>query len=301
VNQPRNIVAAAAGGLGCIFVLCLTPSTSRAWGDEGHKVVALVADHYLHPGVRQKVQTILATDTSQLTPSTDIADEATWADKFRDSDRHTTKVRYNLTHQWHFVDIEITGGDIDTACFGHPAQDTKASQGPAQDCVVDKINAFASELRDPNTDADERRAALQFLLHFIGDVHQPLHASDDHDQGGNLKSVEAVGIATGTLHHYWDTEFVARLGTDPKKVAQDLVDTTSPGQVKSWSKGGVRSWAVQSSNLARLRAYGGLGDPDANGKYTLSSSYVTHATNAIARQLARAGVRLARVLNDALQ
>jgi hypothetical protein len=62
-------------------------------------VIALVAEHYLHPAVRQRVQTMLAGDTSQLTPSTGIADEATWADKYRDSDRYTTRIRYNLTHQ----------------------------------------------------------------------------------------------------------------------------------------------------------------------------------------------------------
>ncbi len=77
--------------------------------------------------------------------------------------------------------------------------------------------------------------------------------------------------------------------------------TITPGQLKSWKKGDATSWAQQSFELSKLRAYAGLGQPDANGKYTLSSTYVTQATNAAARQLARAGVRLAKVLNDALQ
>ena len=284
-------------------ILCCTVSSpTYAWGDQGHQVVALIADHYLEPAVRQKVQTILAADSSHLTPSTGIADEATWADKFRDSDRNTTKVRYNLTHQWHFVDNEVDGSNtVDSACFGHPTPSPKASEGPPEDCVVDRINAFAAELKDPSTGADERRAALQFLLHFLGDVHQPLHASDSHDQGGNAKKVKSTDAATGSLHHYWDTVFVARLGTDPKKIAANLVMTITPGQLKSWKKGDATSWAQQSFELSKLRAYAGLGQPDANGKYALSSTYVTQATNAAARQLARAGVRLAKVLNDALQ
>ena len=162
------------------LVLCAaTSSAALAWGDLGHGVVGLVANHYLKPGVRSKVQALLAGDSTHLTPSTGIADEATWADKYRDSDRSTTKVRYDLTNAWHFVDIEVDAGDIDAACFGHPATSPTASEGPAQDCVVDRIDAFAAELKNPGTSADEKRMALLFLLHFVGDVHQPLHASDE--------------------------------------------------------------------------------------------------------------------------
>ncbi len=92
-----------------------------AWGDEGHEIVGLIADHYLTAGMRNKVNALLAQDASGLT-AVDIASEATSADKYRDEDRNTTKVHYLATREWHFVDIEIGGPpDIDTACFGHPA------------------------------------------------------------------------------------------------------------------------------------------------------------------------------------
>ncbi len=283
-------------------VLCaLSTPAAFAWSDPGHEVVGLIADHYLNAAVRQKVQAMLSGDTTHLANSTGIADEATWADKYRDSDRRTTNVRYNLTHQWHFVDIEIQGPDYDKACFNHPAASPKASQGPARACVADRIDAFIAELKDPTADADERRMALQFLLHFVGDVHQPLHAIDDRDQGGNLKKAKSDGQSTDTLHHYWDAVFVSRLGSTPTQIANGLIKTTKASDVKAWSKGTAKSWALQSSQIARSHGYGDLPQPDADGKYMLPASYVTNATKLCARQLARAGVRLAKVLNEALQ
>lgn len=297
--RHRTVMAIACLGI----VLSTASMQAHAWGDEGHEIIGLIADRYLTPAVRKKVDALLAQDTSHLTAGTTIAAEATWADKYRDSDRDTTKVRYNATRQWHFVDIEVDGGDINTACFGHPAvpAGVPASQGPARDCVVDKIEQFSGELADPAVDVHERRLALQFLLHTVGDVHQPLHASDNHDQGGNAKKVDADGTPTGTLHHYWDTEFVNRLGSDPTIVAQHLIATITPELVKAWSTGTASTWALQSSQLARLYAYGGLGIPDASGKYTLSSSYIANATRITALQLSRAGVRLAFLLNTKMQ
>ena len=132
----------------------LKPQPALSWGDEGHEVVALVAQAFLDPDVRSKVNGLLATDTDSLTAH-DIANEATWADKFRDSNRNGSREK---THLWHFVDIEIGNPDLDEACFGHPRLPvgTVASNGPAQDCVVDKVEEFAAELSKPTTDPEER-------------------------------------------------------------------------------------------------------------------------------------------------
>jgi S1/P1 Nuclease len=103
--------------LACIL-LCValtSPHPAAAWGDEGHKIIALIAEHHLDPAVRAKVATLLAADTDTLTDH-DIASEATWADKYRDSDRQTTKIRYEATWRWHFVDIELTQADLAPAC-----------------------------------------------------------------------------------------------------------------------------------------------------------------------------------------
>ena len=95
------------------------PCLAFAWGDEGHEIIALIAEHYLDPAARAKMAMLLAADTDTLTGH-DIASEATWADKYRDSDRDTTKIRYEGTREWHFGDIELVQPNLASACFGRP-------------------------------------------------------------------------------------------------------------------------------------------------------------------------------------
>lgn len=286
----------------CVVSLCCITAHAHAWGDEGHRIVGLIAEHYLESAVRVKVNAILAADATRLTPSTQMAEEATWADKFRDSDRNATKVHYDQTRSWHFVDLELDGPDLQTACFGRPVlpEGSLASLGPAEDCVVDKIDEFTAELTNPNTSQQERLLALEFLLHFIGDIHQPLHASDDHDRGGNLKIVAAPGIASNNLHHDWDTEFVARLGSNAAAAAQQLIAEMTDAQRAQWSKGTAADWARESFAVAKDHAYGLLPAADGPNHYRLSAAYVSDATAVTGAQLSKAGVRLASVLNSAL-
>jgi hypothetical protein len=285
-----------------IISLCCVPTPAHAWGDEGHEAVALIADHYLNPAVRTKVKSILAGDHTQLTPNTQIDQEATWADKYRDSDRNTTKVHYNKTHDWHFVDLELSGPDLESACFGQPPLKGKvASNGPEEDCVVDKIEEFAKELKSARTSKKERRYALQFILHFVGDLHQPLHASDDNDRGGNDKTVKAPNFKSGNLHAYWDTQFVTLQGASATAIANQLIANITDAQRAQWSSGTAADWATESFNVAKAHAYGLLPAPTSPNHYTLPASYVTDAGAVVAEQLSKAGVRLAFVLNNALQ
>ena len=193
--------------------------------------------------------------------------------------------------------------DFDQACFGHPTipAGTAASDGPADDCVVDKIQSFAAELASPATDLEEQIAALKFLLHFVGDMHQPLHSSDDNDRGGNDKRVSAAGFQAGNLHHFWDTEFVDQLGSSTKAVASDLIGHISPTQEQQWQTGNLADWAQESFGVAKNDAYGQFPDPNSRGSFRLSDDYVTTATQDVALQLSKAGVRLAFVLNNALR
>jgi hypothetical protein len=277
------------------------PHPTLAWGDEGHEIIALTAEHYLDPAARAKIAMLLAADTDTLTGH-DIASEATWADKYRDSDRDTTKVRYQGTREWHFVDIELAEPNLALACFGHPPlpPGVQASKGPPRACVADKIDQFAAELGNPATKAPEQLLALKFLLHFVGDVHQPLHTADDHDAGGNKKLVAAGGLHPGNLHRYWDVEFVERLGTNPQQVAAGLVGQISEKQRQEWSGGKPADWAMEAFALARGDAYGLLPAPSGQNTYSLPPAYVEQAVRNVALQLSRAGVRLALVLNQAL-
>lgn len=285
-------------GVPVLFILC---APAHAWGDEGHEVIGLIAEHYLQPGARSRVQAALAGDNSGLT-ATDIAHEATWADKYRDSDRHSTGARYRRTRNWHFVDLEMDGPDLNRACFGRPRlpPGAHASLGPAQDCIVDKIEEFSAELASPASGDEERRRALQFLLHLVGDLHQPLHAGDDHDQGGNRKFASAPGIAPNTLHHHWDTEFVARLGANAAEIARRLLAHMTEAKRVQWSRGTPDAWAMESWSVAKRYAYGRLPKASAPDHYDLPEAYVTDATEVTAEQLSKAGVRLAWLLNRVL-
>jgi hypothetical protein len=296
MKVPIRIWATVVATL--VFVATAT-QRAAAWGDEGHEVVALIAQTYLTPAVRKKVDALLAADSDPLTAHTMPA-AATWADKLRETNEHGARAK---TGKWHFVDIEIDSPDLAQACFHHPQipQGIPASQGPAQDCVVDKVEEFTGELKDPETSPEEQIVALKFVLHLIGDVHQPLHASDAHDRGGNDKRVSAAGFKSGNLHRYWDTRFVARLGPSPRTIAGDLVAHISPTDIQAWSEGNVADWAMESFQMARDDAYGQLPPPTKRGSYRLTDEYVEMATKDVAVQLAKAGVRLALVLNLALQ
>jgi hypothetical protein len=166
--------------------------------------------------------------------------------------------------------------------------------------VVDKINQFAAELGDPATSASEQLLALKFLLHFVGDLHQPLHASDDHDAGGNKKLVSDEGVHPGNLHHYWDVEFVERLGTDPRLVAASLIGQILESQRTKWRSGAPADWAMEAFALARRDAYGLPPRTGDQGIYALPPAYTEQAVRDVALQLSRAGVRLAFVLNQVL-
>ena len=190
---------------------------------------------------------LLAADTDTLT-ATDMASRATWADAYRGAGHRETA-------SWHFVDIELDHPDLNAACFGFPPANGPASQGPAQDCVVNKVEEFEKELADRSTLQPERILALVYLLHFIGDLHQPLHSSDNHDRGGNCFHISLGGVRTTNLHSYWDTTVVQALGSNPQKVADHLRAEITPAKRAEWEKGDPRSWAQEAYSVAQNVAY----------------------------------------------
>ena len=189
--------------LAVLFCLTFTASTDvQAWDERGHRIIARIADHYLLPDVRRQVNEMLAADTDALTPH-DIVGAATWAGKYMESDEFTTRERYDGTRNWHFARIHPGRPNIPGACFGQrplPAA-TPASRGPAEACVIDKIDQFRAELSDPTTDSRERLLAVKYLLHLVGDVHQPLHVQDQFNNFGKLTpvSTEDESITPGDL------------------------------------------------------------------------------------------------------
>ncbi len=266
-----------------------------AWGDLGHEVIALIAYRHLTPAARAALDAMLASDADPLTAG-DFAGRATWADKYRTAHRETAA--------WHFVDIEIDQPDLLQACFGFPALPPAvwASQGPAQDCVVNKIDEFAAELKNPSTPAAERMLALKFVSHFIGDLHQPLHAADHHDRGGNCIALSPPVGAQNNLHAYWDVSVVAAQGRSAAQIAALLDARLSRADLEAWAAGSPRSWAMDTFEIGRRDAYALPAAPtcQTSASIALPPLYRAQAEKVTATQLSKAAVRLAAVLNAAL-
>jgi hypothetical protein len=267
------------------------PSPALAWDDEGHRVVAEIATHYLTAPALGKVYTLLGEDKD--TPvSNDVAAAAVWADKIQD----------RRVHNWHFAKIDATRPNIPAACFGQPALPAgePASMGPERDCVIDKIDQFADELADPKMSRAEQIIALKFLLNLVADLHQPLRVADEGDSHGMKTAVVAKETTPGDLFTFWDKVLVIQMGVDPKAVAQKLIAGISEYDRAAWISGGPHLWALESHQLGVDGAYGMVGRQDAKGNSILSDDDVAKAQKIAATQLSRAGVRLAYILNDAL-
>ncbi|HEX2929488.1 MAG TPA: S1/P1 nuclease [Candidatus Binatia bacterium] len=294
--------------LAFVSTIPLLPTPSLyAWGDGGHEIIGVIAQSRLTPTVKKKVDALLAADKDNLT-APDFVSRATWADKYRDSDRNTTRIRYEATRNWHFVDIELADANIDSACNHYPKlpPGTVASAGPAQDCIINKVNQFIAELRSVKVTTSERILALKFLLHLVGDLHQPLHAADNKDRGGNDVRVVFGDLATpGNLHAYWDGRVVELMGNDPRAVGAALNKQISKANVEEWSKGTPITWARDSFRQAKSVAYNFSGAQqfiDDKGIKTirLNAAYDNRGVPAAREQLSKAGVRLASVLISGL-
>jgi hypothetical protein len=294
----RGSTAAKVGALSVSLLLSASEYV-LAWGDDGHKTIALIAQQCLTPTARNQVKAMLAADTDPLTPH-DIASEATWADKYRDESQEHRQ----HTQNWHFTDIEIDNPDLTAACFGRVRLPvgTLATNGPDEVCAVDKIELFESELSTPGTDSEERLAAFKFILHFVGDLHQPLHSSDNHDRGGNDIKVTVDGFQhkpRDELHGFWDSQFVDGIATPPAALAKQLLAQITPADASEWAAGSPEDWAMETFNVAKTDTYGS--PPLSKGqRQHLDSNYVDTAEVDVRLQLSRAGIRLAYVLNRSL-
>lgn len=246
------------------------------WWEEGHRLVARIAEAQLTPIARARVKAILGLNET-------LASVSAWADEIRSQRRNTAP--------WHYIDIPINQPHLDMA-----------RDCPSGDCVLVKIEDFRKALGDPALDAAHRREALLFLVHFVGDMHQPLHCSDNDDQGGNRTPVRLLSQERPTnLHSAWDGALLERAGTEDQLLPRLSRDAAK--HAGKWSKGTVSEWAEQSHKLAQKVAYGPLPKHAAGENTppaTLTGRYERMADSVMERQIEKAGDRLARILNETL-
>lgn len=243
-----------------------------AWGPEGHDLVARIAEAQLTPAVHARVVAILG-------PGATMASVSSWADQIRRGRPETAP--------WHYIDIPITQAHLDMA-----------RDCPKGDCVIAKIADFRKILADPATPPPARREALLFLIHFIGDMHQPLHCSDNHDKGGNDVHVQFFD-RPANLHSVWDGFLLNRMGSEDQLFP--LLSAESARHKKKFAKGTVEDWAEQSHKAAVKIVYGKLPNAAQGQTAALDARYETAADPLIRLQIERAGARLAHVLNEALK
>ena len=314
-----------AGFLACLLILAVVslPAPARAWGCEGHQVVALLAEKHLTPHALAMAKKILA--EGPIDPSLSryckvggidaMADASTWPDDIRAFRPETAP--------WHYVDIPLgtTSRDVEKFC------------DPKESCVTRAITDQLAILRSSEADPQKRADALRFLIHFVGDLHQPLHAETNSDQGGNcvpvaffdslpqLRNPQTESYAPN-LHGVWDTNILAKAteGKTVDQVAADL-DQTFRREMVPWQKGSanINAWAWESYQLAVKNVYGKLpvnipiespqpitSCADDNHVSTrmlklderLDEPYQNMAAPVVRQRLAQAGARLAMLLNQ---
>jgi hypothetical protein len=270
------------------------PSAALAWGASGHEIVSAIAHGELTPAEREKVSELL--NAAQLP---DFVKVGSWADAYRITHRHTGP--------WHYVNIplEATGYDEDRDCHDNG----RGQRAKEVTCVVAKIEQFRQQLADKSLPSADRGMALAFLIHFVADLHQPLHASNNNDRGGNDVPATFFGQSTIVysgktyplvLHAVWDTSLIDRLfgaNADVDATAKRLQTTVSAQQKKDWCAGGPVNWANETHGLAVTVAYGKL-PPDT--PKVLDREYFEATAPVVTLQLQRAANRLACVLRGAL-
>jgi nuclease S1 len=253
------------------FALLALPSPALAWGAEGHEIAALIAARELTPAARAQAAHLLGGEAMLVLDSN-------WADEIRDQRRDTGR--------WHFVDIPLAASGYD------PRRDC-----PDRACVVAQIENDARILGDRRLNDSARAEALRFLIHLVADVHQPLHAEDNGDRGGNQVRVE-IGRERSNLHHVWDADVVEALGLDAGAVAGGIARSLSPAERKTWAAGTPAGWANESHAIARDRIYPPLMDRQS---LRLPRDYAARQAPLTRSLLAKAGLRLAFILNTTLK
>ena len=308
---PMGVVAAA------LAALLLPMRPGLAWGPEAHRAIALIAERQSDPGVRAKIVAILATDKGKGLTKNDIASEATWADVLREKSEEAR----SATGAWHATRFKPDNPHLARACFGRTPlpEGYPASHGPRENCSVDKVEQFASELKNPETSPGERLTALQFLLNLVADLNDPLLAIDRGDQGGDCVALQIGATAPVRLSSYWQEALVAEvIGPDPAKGAARIAASVPAAEAQKWAEGNPEAWARDTFEVAKNLTYSfAAGQPEgkhsfparpgqgescaAADLYKASPDYETKALAAVKTQLAKAGVRLARVLRDSLK
>jgi len=219
--------------LATLFWVLTIVAASRVaftWGHEGHEVIALIAEKNMTPAALERAKAILG--------GTSLAEVASWADDYRPDHRETGP--------WHYISIPLADLKVDMV-----------RECPNGDCVIGKTEQFLAVLRDSRSEPARKAEALKFVIHFVGDMHQPLHDEDNGDRGGNDRHVMLDGHPDN-LHWVWDTGLLERIDRNSQALAAGLERRITDQDRATWVKGSIEDWVLEGHRLAQTVAYGGL-------------------------------------------
>jgi len=274
------------------FLIAL-PLPAFGWGEDGHRAVSRIAEYHLTDKAKAAIRDLLG--DRAITDK----DVCLWPDMIRGQNAFKTKYPDNQT--WHYINLDIADPNPDPvkACVKN-------------NCTLGAIERFCKVLKDPNVAAQERREALYFVVHFVEDLHQPLHCgSRNDDKGGNrvrakyLDETPTTAYGPLNLHAVWDTNLVrtALNGLTWEDYAKRLNDKMSAANQTKWTSTGVADWIIEGHALAKKHAYYGIpNDWPLDGKpFSITPEYVKQATPVVELRIQQGGVRLAKVLNEVFE
>jgi S1/P1 Nuclease len=273
------------------LLLLLAPSPVLAWWDYGHKTVATIAFDQVSPKTRAAIRALLRHERSVATPTCplkSLEDASYWADCIKG-----LGARFDYAFSWHYQNVDICKPfDLTAACKdGH--------------CVSRQIDRAVKLLKDRKVPPHERLMALAFLTHFVGDLHMPLHAGDRGDRGGNDVKA-AYGIVAGrvNLHLLWDGPLAERAITTPPAGAKGLASGFNAGERAQLAAGSTEDWSRENWAFARDTVYAVALNGDPCGpvppRAAITNAQIEALIPEVRGQISKAGLRLARLLDEAL-
>ena len=248
-----------------LVLLLIAPSSVLAWGANGHRIVGRIAANHLTAEAAVAVASLIGPES--------LDQAATWADDIRNDPNWQPPLKN--PSPWHYISID-DGETLETTV-----------RSPDGD-VLEAIGRFSAVLRDPRATRQAKQEALRFVVHFVGDVHQPLHVGRRADRGGNDVKVTLFGEETN-LHSVWDSGLIESEKLSFSELSA-FIDRPTLGEVRSWQGSTAADW-VRESKVVRDRVYK-IGD----GK--LGYQYAFDNMPLIKRRLLQGGVRLAGLLNS---
>lgn len=274
-----------------LLLALLATVPAHAWWDYGHQTVATIAMHEVRPATRAAIRRLLARSDLLATPACPartIEQAAVWADCVKQLGD-----RFRYAYAWHFQDVDICK-PFDLAA---PCADGN--------CVSVQIERMKAKLADRRAPLADRVQALVFLVHLVGDLAQPLHAGEHHDKGGNDVPA-AYGVIEGraSLHLVWDGLLADRAISTPPGGALGILRGFTWAQRRAFRQGTVEDWSRESWQVARDTVYPSV-MPDPCGappvaRVRFDEAQVGALTPVLRLQVARGGMHLARLLDEAL-